>query len=48
MCAGRRDLLLEKRAFAIAVLAIDAKDSPFQSASDATDMNALLGRADQL
>jgi hypothetical protein len=39
-----RDLLLVKKAPAIAARAIETRDGPFQSASDATDMKALLDR----
>jgi hypothetical protein len=37
-----RDLHLVKKALAIAVLAIERQPGPFQSASDQTDMKALL------
>ena len=37
-----RDLHLVKKALAIAVLAIDRQPGPFQSASDQSDMKALL------
>ncbi len=37
-----RDLHLEKKALAIAVLAIERQPGPFQSASDQSDMKALL------
>jgi hypothetical protein len=39
-----RDLFLVKKALAIAILAIEARDGPFQSARDAADMKALLDR----
>jgi len=37
-----RDLHLVKKALAIAVLAIERQPGPFQSASDQSDMKALL------
>jgi hypothetical protein len=37
-----RELHLVKKALAIAILAIERKPGPFQSASDQTDMKALL------
>ena len=37
-----RDLHLVKKALAIAVLAIEQQPGPFQSASDQSDMKALL------
>jgi len=37
-----RDLHLVKKALAIAVLAIERQSGPFQSASDQSDMKALL------
>ena len=39
-----RDLHLVKKALAIAVLAIERQPGPFQSASDQTDMKALLDK----
>ena len=39
-----RDLHLLKKALAIAVLAIERQDGPFQSTSDQADMKALLDR----
>jgi hypothetical protein len=39
-----RDLHLLKKALAIAVLAIERQDGPFQSASDQADMKSLLDR----
>ncbi|WP_245475720.1 hypothetical protein [Mesorhizobium sp. M7A.F.Ca.US.006.01.1.1] len=39
-----RDLHLVKKALAIAVLAIERQPGPFQSASDQSDMKALLDR----
>ena len=39
-----RELHLVKKALAIAILAIERKPGPFQSASDQTDMKALLDR----
>ena len=37
-----RELLLVKKALAIAVLAIERQPGPFQSMSDQTDMKAIL------
>lgn len=39
-----RDLHLVKKALAIACLAIERQPGPFQSASDQTDIKALLDR----
>jgi hypothetical protein len=39
-----RELHLVKKALAIAVLAIEQQPGPFQSASDQSDMKALLDR----
>ena len=39
-----RDLHLVRKALAIAILAIERQPGPFQSASDQTDMKALLDK----
>jgi hypothetical protein len=39
-----RELFLVKKALAIAILAIEARDGSFQPASDAADMKVLLDR----
>ncbi len=39
-----RELFLVKKALAIAVMVIEANDSPFQASSDLTEMKGMLDR----